>query len=244
VIDEHDLDVFSRLRQALADADEEETQFGFDVSKDDPAGGAEYQKVYDFAEAVFEGGVSLKLTADVTRMFREDIAPMLEGDGTLSSASKELYIRPLLELRLAQAAVTNSQFGMGRFVALLDYLVGAKLNERAQDYLASVARLYIWGFYGEVLVLARSTLEAALKDVDASNPQRKRRVPLEQRISAAGPSGAGRLDQPAFDNADLIRNSGNGAAHGELMCTEEEAFVIIQALVKVLDRLYPPTGDD
>jgi hypothetical protein len=242
VIDDHDLDVFSRLRQALADADEEETQFGFDVSKDDPAGGAEYQKVYDFAEAVFAGGVSLKLTADITRMFREDIAPMLEG-GTLRSASEELYIRPLLELRLAQAGVESARFGMSRFVTLLDYLVGADLTDHAQQYLASVARLFVWGFYGEVLVLARSTLEAALKDSE-SNPQRKKRVSLERRISAAGPRGAGRLDQLGLDNADLIRNSGNDAVHGDLKCTEEEALKIIRALGNVLDQLYPLTNEE
>jgi hypothetical protein len=236
--------VFTRIHQALADADEEETQFGFEVSKEDPEGVADYQRVYDFAEALFASGVSLRLTPDVMRMFREDIAPRLEDDnGTLRVASEEPYIRPLLELRLARACVSSAETGMERLVELLDYLVKANLHATAQVYLESVARLYIWGFFTEAVVLARSALEAALDNPDPTKPHSRSRAKLQQKIERVGPKGAAILDQRNIDKADAIRDSGNDAVHKVFGCTREKAFVVIQDLGDVLNQLCSQMPD-
>lgn len=131
--------------------------------------------------------------------------------------------------------------GAERFFTLLDYLIEADLQPPAQDYLSSVARLYVWGFFGEAIVLARSALQLALDErLGGALPPQKtegRTRDLHYLIRAADSGHLKRLDSAAISDANFIKTAGDAAVHRTLGSTAGETSVVIAALGRVLNQL-------
>jgi hypothetical protein len=242
VSDETELSVFLRLRQAVADAEQEEADFAAEVTADDPSGEASYRAFSEWTSALFDSAQALRVTPDMRRLFREEIAAALDDPATIEIAAQLPFVKPLLEVRLAKIGVDRIEKGTARLYNLLGYLVEADLQPIAQSYFASVARLYIWGFNNEAVVLARSALEAALEDrleKIASMPYNERHGDLVDLIRTVGPDKLRLLDRSAFTDAEMIRKAANQSLHIQLGSQELDALQAIKALGRILRQLFP-----
>lgn len=239
--EERDVTVFSRLRDALAMAAQEEAEFAAEVTADDPEGEASYRAFSDWAGAVFESTSSLRLTPEMRNLFRDEVAPTLDDSATHETGANLPFVRPLIELQLARLGVNRIQQGTDRLYKLLKYLVEADdLQPRAQSYLGSVARLYIWGFNNEAVVLARAALEAALEErLGRVQGQLANGMDLLGMIRTAGPDDLALLDRAALNDAQRIRRAANQSLHVQLGTQELDALQAIEALARILSQLFP-----
>ncbi len=241
--EEGELTVFSRLREALAQAEQEEADFAAAIAAEDPDDEAAYRAFADWARALFESASALRLTPAMRELFREEVAATLDEPATHETAANLPFVRPLVELHLARLGVNRIQQGTDRLYKLLKYLVEADdLQPRAQSFLGSVARLYIWGFNNEAVVLARAALEAALEDrLGRVQGMQTEAADLVAMIRAAGPGKLGLLDASAQRDAERIRRAGNQSLHVQLGSQELDALQAIEALARILSQLF--TGE-
>lgn len=238
--------VFTRLRDALADAQEEEEAFATEVTTDDPASEALYRAFSQWAEDTFSSARSLRLTPKATRLLKDDIGRAVGEASTVREVAQLPFVKPPLHLHLARFGVDRVETGAKRLYNVLDCLLEADLPPFAESYLTSVAQLYLLGFNNEAVVMARSALEAALESavtrgrednqVRDAPPQEPN---LSERIRAAGPTGMRLLDGTGVRDAHDIRQAGNDAVHVNLGTQKLKALDAVRALHRILRQLFP-----
>lgn len=170
--------------------------------------------------------------------------------------------RDWISLRLAAGVTNRAKGATDRAFRLVGILHGKMLSDRAAAYLARVSTLYTNGWELEAGMMCRSTLEAALLERLAPYFNGDREPPsLDKLLRLAGEHGvldgyelAGRTRRgwkttpgSMLHEADRIRRAGNYITHEMLSYPTEtgalkDAFDAIRALVRVLQKLFPPAG--
>jgi hypothetical protein len=178
----------------------------------------------------------------------EEVTRLADGRGIVARALQQ-QVAPLGVARMWTASI--------RVVELLDRLVAVTLPVRASAYLMHAAQLYIWGFDAQVFPMARSVLEAALKDriptvevyrrrgepvrfIEVGGKKVLREPTLEDRIEAveAKPMLVG---QDVVDAMRMIKDDGNDILHDFAQpgyTRHGNAVDVLASLAEVLHALY------
>ena len=160
--------------------------------------------------------------------------PVRIPDGSVDNP----LVADLLAFLTVQDAVESLDGAFARILELFAHLIRADLSIKAQTYLAHVARLFVWQADIEVRIMARATMERAVRDrLEAAliTPKRVLKDCIDQCVSEGMLSPSQRLA------ADSIRDDANRILHGDLENDghHELAMQSVRALSTLLTELFP-----
>jgi hypothetical protein len=210
--------------------------------------------------------VELSLTLDaaptVTELPAQDFDPLKlkELRRSIRAQAKAAIISDRMSIDLAEAAVGQLAESTWRARRLLSFIRKHPVGYSAREFLGHAARLYVWGFEPECVIVCRSVLETALitrlaRD-DLLDPD-KPPPPLYELIGQAGKEGVLPGFEPTQDgkhwrarrgtplrSAERLRKTGRYLVHElPLLQSEEDhlpdAFSALRELSRVLDILFP-----
>jgi hypothetical protein len=241
--DRLDLEVFDRIRLAIQAAKREEDEFAAKKSAENPLSAALMRAFIDWSTSAYVAGRSLRPSAELRRLMADELEAAVD-DNAASAVARLPFVRPYLDIRLAEDGLNRAEEGSERLIELLDYLVGSSLSRRAEDYLSRVAGLYNWGFDAEAVVLAGAVLETALHDRLAEDDAQERSLNLTSSsaaslVEACGPKKLGLFDDRLRRQAHRLRQSRNDIVHnaaGSQLLTPVDA---IRSLGELLSALFP-----
>lgn len=169
--------------------------------------------------------------------------------------SKSPVITHRIAIDLAGDAVRQLDGAQGRMTRLLSLFIVDAPTIRTQDYLRRAARLYVWGFEVESMILCRAVLESALAEVlvdpDDAAPNlgtllkiagRKRILPgyvADDRCKHGWRAERSSL----LWQASRIRDMAGHALHEAPVFRQEEddlrdAYSVLRSLMRILDKLF------
>lgn len=193
--------------------------------------------------AVFEGVTSLRLVESLRNFSSHGIRITSETAKGFSVIADVPVLRRQTEILAVRNALDRLESkGVARVFEISDLLIDGNLPPRAEDYLGRVARLYMFGFDAEAVVLARSALEAALEERLSDDDVREAVTvvtptpTLANRITAART--LRRLSHRAANDAHSLRVSGNDVLHVAGAAHTISPLDAIKALGRVLAELY------
>ena len=199
-----------------------------------------------WVEAILDGASSLQLAASLQQFSANGFEITSASARGFSNVAQIPFLRQYMEILATRRAIDSlEKVGVNRIFEISDLLVPDPLTERAADYLGRVARLYIYGFDSESVVLARSVLESALEhavadeDVAVAGLAPDGRAPsLAQRIVAA--ERLHLLTKQAARAAHRLRLSGNDVLHVAGSANAVPPVEAITTLGEVLGQLHRP----
>lgn len=161
------------------------------------------------------------------------------------SMADDPMLRPYLEILTAKWGLHQTEGAVKRLSRLLAYLVCGSLTAKVDAYLDHVAKLYVWGFETEAIVMCRAVLDAALASRLSAEAERRpagsgsRELRLDEAIEECHKLGL--IGPDERDLAHRLRRDGNELLHVAPTHHLEfpDALAAIEALGRVLQRLFP-----
>lgn len=168
---------------------------------------------------------------------------------TWASMARSYYTMPYLSLLLSERAHTMTIQAAFRVAEILQFVIEQQPSAAVSAFLERLAKLYIWGFDSETYVLARSVLEAALKQRFPDESVRRasgsdRRYPdLSERITAA--ANLGIFTSAERRLATSLRRDGNDVIHEfpNLNLNFKSPLEAIDAVGRLLEKLVDDPVD-
>jgi hypothetical protein len=240
--------VFWRLRQALRDDHHYWNAIhAASEANGQPRGANLLTAFQEWTAAAFEATHTLRYVPDLEGIRlddgsrkvieRETWPKLLRGDPTF----------PLLSLMMAERAYDMTSRASFCCTDIIRFVIEERPAADVAAFLERLATLDLWGFDSEAYVLARSVLEAALKQQlpdevvrnlrRENTPKRSRHVDLHERLHAAQEL---RLLSPEeVRRADKIRSDGNDAIHEfpNSNLYHKTTLELIRSLTHLLTRL-------
>lgn len=251
--DEDDWSLWSVLQEAVDHWHEVfEEYWGLRKDQDETSVDADtranWQKLDEMAPRLLRGALALQLSAlKPNPASSVELTPdMVElARRILQVYGKSLIVRDRWSFAVAHDAMERLEGSSTRVAELLNVILLHQFDDRTAAYLARVARLYVYGFEIEALVMCRSALEAALQDVLPDEVMSEQgfvkagpEYTLASRIAAA--ERMGYFDGEKKRAAHVLRKASNEAVHtapGFLQDGVGSGVEAIQMLADLLDAL-------
>jgi hypothetical protein len=210
--------VFWRLRRSLDDDHAYWKQWSTRPKTE--TGEAVFQGFLEWAELALDAVLKLRYTPELERLALQNgiVVPIKRADWPSMATSEVTF--PYLSLLVAERSFDMTVKGAFRVKDIIDLVIEEHPAADVSAFLERLAGLYLWGFDSECYVLARATLESALKqsmsDEEVRSALGRRDVPkrypdLGDRINAARVRKLLTSDDAKI--AHKIRQDGNDVVH-------------------------------